>query len=85
MYAVPRGAWRTSRKHPGRTFGIPGHNEKTNLITYTRRKVMKNVAASFCIDDRCDYYRRAETIFNELDEPVLDTLNEHFLAKHIML
>lgn len=46
---------------------------------------MKNAEASFCIDDRCDYYRRTESIFNELDEPARDRLNEHFLVKHIML
>ncbi|HNU90527.1 MAG TPA: hypothetical protein PKO25_01485 [Spirochaetota bacterium] len=46
---------------------------------------MKNLTASFCIDDRCDYYRRCETIFNELDDSARNNVNEHFLARHIML
>ncbi|HSV95838.1 MAG TPA: hypothetical protein VLM75_02760 [Spirochaetota bacterium] len=46
---------------------------------------MKNIIESFCIDDRCDYYRRTETIFNELDKPTRENVDEHFLAKHIML
>jgi hypothetical protein len=54
-------------------------------MNHKRRKVMKNNIASFCIDDRCDYYRRAETIFNELDEPARENVDEHFLVKHIML
>ncbi len=46
---------------------------------------MKNKIASFCIDDRCDYYRRAETIFSGFEEDTRETVDEHFLVKHIML
>jgi hypothetical protein len=54
-------------------------------MNYQRRKGMKNNNTSFCIDDRCDYYRRTETIFNKLDEHARENVDEHFLVKHIML
>lgn len=42
------------------------------------------VTRNFCMDQQCDYYRRSENIYSDLDPYEREKINEHYAIQHIM-
>jgi hypothetical protein len=45
----------------------------------------KEISSGFCVDESCDYYRAADSIFCDREENDREKISEHFAVEHIML